>query len=163
MIARFIYASRPGSIDRSLGSINRKSGPRRFLQNSNLALVCFKTFRVFYFALGINGKSWPRFNVANIAVCINLLWDLWGAFLYTSLGFSWRRCYLHLDDQFSCCHWNLKKHKRVCLFLLENPRKESVVLELARGHVSKFYWWVVIRSRVWGLVNLIVWTSILSR
>ena len=34
---------------------------------------------------------------------------------------------------------NLKKHKRVCLYLLENPRKkESVVSELARGRVSKF-------------------------
>ena len=40
---------------------------------------------------------------------------------------------------FSCCHKNLKKHKRVCLYLLENPRKkESVVSELTRGYVSKF-------------------------
>ena len=28
--------------------------------------------------------------------------------------------------------------------------------ELARGRVSKFYWWVAIRSRAWGLVSLIV-------
>ena len=50
-----------------------------------------------------------------------------------------------------------RKHKRVCLYLLENPRKkESVDSELARGRVSKFYWWVAIRSRVWGLVSLIV-------
>ena len=50
-----------------------------------------------------------------------------------------------------------KKHKWVCLYLLENPRKKkSVVSELARGHISKFYWWVVIRSLAWGLVNLIV-------
>ena len=42
-------------------------------------------------------------------------------------------------------------------FLVENPRKkESVDSKLARGHVSKFYWWVAIRSRVWGLVSLIV-------
>ena len=34
---------------------------------------------------------------------------------------------------------SLKKHKRVCLYLLENPRKkESVVSEFARGRVSKF-------------------------
>ena len=34
---------------------------------------------------------------------------------------------------------SLKKHKRVCLYLLENPRKkESVVSELARGRVNKF-------------------------
>ena len=38
-----------------------------------------------------------------------------------------------------------------------NPRKkESVDSELTHGRVSKFYWWVVIRSRAWGLVNLIV-------
>ena len=35
------------SIDRSLGSINQKLGQMHFLQNSNSALVCFKTFRVF--------------------------------------------------------------------------------------------------------------------
>ena len=34
---------------------------------------------------------------------------------------------------------SLKKHKRVCLYLLENPRKkEFVVSELARDRVSKF-------------------------
>ena len=39
----------------------------------------------------------------------------------------------------------------------ENPRKKkSVDSEFARGRVSKFYWWVVIRSRVWELVSLIV-------
>ena len=41
--------------------------------------------------------------------------------------------------------------------LVVNPRKkESVDLKLARGRVSKFYWWVAIRSRAWGLVSLIV-------
>ena len=28
--------------------------------------------------------------------------------------------------------------------------------ELARGRVSKFYWWVAIKSQAWGLVSLIV-------
>ena len=51
--AEINYASRPGSIDRSLGSINQKLGQMHFLQNSNSALVYFKTFRVFLFALGI--------------------------------------------------------------------------------------------------------------
>ena len=36
-------------------------------------------------------------------------------------------------------------------------KKEGVVdSELARDHVSKFYWWIVIRSQAWGLVSLIV-------
>ena len=38
----------------------------------------------------------------------------------------------------------------------KGQRKESVDSELARGRVSKFYWWVAIRSGVWGLVSLIV-------
>ena len=44
---------------------------------------------------------------------------------------------------------------------MENPRKkESMDSELTRGRVSKFYWWVAIRSRAWGLISLIVRTSI---
>ena len=44
-----------------------------------------------------------------------------------------------LDDHSIVALKSLKKHKRVCLYLLQNPKKkESVVLELERGHVSKF-------------------------
>ena len=44
-----------------------------------------------------------------------------------------------LDDHSIATLKNLKKHKRVCLYLLDNPRKkEFVVSELARGRVSKF-------------------------
>ena len=44
-----------------------------------------------------------------------------------------------LDDILVIALKNLKKHKRVCLYLLENPRKkESVVSELARVRVSMF-------------------------
>ena len=50
-----------------------------------------------------------------------------------------RRFVQVLDDHLVATLKNLKKHKRVCLYLLENPRKkESMVLELARGHVNKF-------------------------
>ena len=50
-----------------------------------------------------------------------------------------RRFFQELDDQSVAVLKNLKKHKQVCLYLLENPRKkEFVVSELARGHVSKF-------------------------
>ena len=44
-----------------------------------------------------------------------------------------------LDDHSVATLKNLKKHKLVCLCLLENQRKkESVISELARGCVSKF-------------------------
>ena len=49
-----------------------------------------------------------------------------------------RRFIQELDDHSVVALKNLKKHKRVCLYLLENPRKESVVSELACGRVSKF-------------------------
>ena len=49
-----------------------------------------------------------------------------------------RRFVQELDDHSVAALNNLKKHKRMCLYLLENPRKESVVSELARGRVSKF-------------------------
>ena len=50
-----------------------------------------------------------------------------------------RRFVQELDDHSVVALMNLKKHNRVCLYLLENPgKKKSVVSELARGRVSKF-------------------------
>ena len=50
-----------------------------------------------------------------------------------------RRFVQELDDHSVAALKNLKKHKRVCLYLLENPRKKKfMVSELTRGHVSKF-------------------------
>ena len=51
----------------------------------------------------------------------------------------------------------LKETQAGVLVLAEESKKEeSVVSELARSRVSKFYWWVAIRSQAWGLVSLIV-------
>ena len=50
-----------------------------------------------------------------------------------------RRFVQELDDHSVAALKNLKKHKQVCLYLLENPRKkEFVVSEFACGRVSKF-------------------------
>ena len=50
-----------------------------------------------------------------------------------------RRFIQELEDHSVAALKNLKKHKQVCLYLLENSRKtEFVVLKLAHGHVSKF-------------------------
>ena len=50
-----------------------------------------------------------------------------------------RRFVQKLNDHSVVALKNLKKHKRVYLYLLENPRKkESVLSELARGRVNKF-------------------------
>ena len=49
------------------------------------------------------------------------------------------RFFQKLDDILVIALKNLKKHKRVCLYMLENPRKkESVVSKPARGRASKF-------------------------
>ena len=62
-----------------------------------------------------------------------------GGCLHTCLGLSRRRLHRELDDHSVAALKSLKKHKRVCLYLLENLRnKESIVSKLARGHVSKF-------------------------
>ena len=50
-----------------------------------------------------------------------------------------RRFVQELDDHSVAALKSLKKHKRVCLYLLKNVRKkEFVVSEFACGHVSKF-------------------------
>ena len=50
-----------------------------------------------------------------------------------------RRFFQELNDHSVATLKNLKKHKQVCLYLLENSRKkEFVVSELAHDLVSKF-------------------------
>ena len=49
-----------------------------------------------------------------------------------------------------------KSQTWVFVFCKGQRKKESVDSKLACGRVSKFYWWVVIRSRPWGPVSLIV-------
>ena len=50
-----------------------------------------------------------------------------------------RRFVQELDDHSVVALKSLKIHKRVCLYLLQNPRKkEFVVSKFARGRVSKF-------------------------
>ena len=50
----------------------------------------------------------------------------------------------------------LKSQTWVFVFCKGQRKKESVDSKLACGRVSKFYWWVVIRSRAWEPVRLIV-------
>ena len=51
-----------------------------------------------------------------------------------------RRFVQEHDDHSIAALKSLKIHKWECLYLLENPRKkEFVVLELLRGHGSKFF------------------------
>ena len=62
-----------------------------------------------------------------------------GSFPLHKLRIIKRRFVQELDDHLVAALKNLKKHKQMCLYLLENPRKkEFVVSELACGHVSKF-------------------------
>ena len=136
---RIKSAIRPGSIDQSLGSINRNSGRMRFSTKFQLSPSSFKTFRVLYFC-----PRYIRQTLTTFCCCSY-------CFLCKSLVRSVRSFSLHKFRiikkeicsrtwwSFSYCHKNLKKHKRVCLYLPKNLRKkEFVVSELARGCVSKF-------------------------
>ena len=123
MFCRIYCVNLLGSIDRELDLINQKSWRLFFLQNfqlslsplrirvSNLLLLIYKRNPKHIFKrllreiwvslvsplyLGLYTQNLSK--VAQIAVCVNLLWDLWGAFLYTSLGLSRRRFVQELDD-----------------------------------------------------------------
>ena len=61
------------------------------------------------------------------------------SFLLHKLRAIKRRFVQELDDHSVAALKRLNKHKQVCLYLLENPRKKkSVVSELARSRISKF-------------------------
>ena len=62
-----------------------------------------------------------------------------GGCLHIYLGLLRRRFHWEFDDHSVATLKSLKKHKQVCLYLLENPRKkEFMVSKLAHGCVSKF-------------------------
>ena len=113
MFCRIYCVNLSGSIDQELDLIDRKSCKLFFLQNfqlspsplririSNLLLPVYKgnpkhifkwLFREIWVPLvppsylGFCTQNLSK--VVHIAVYVNLLWDLWGAFLYTSLGLS---------------------------------------------------------------------------
>ena len=113
MFCRIYCVNLPGLIDRELDSIDRKLCKLFFLQNfqlslsplrirvSDLLLLVYKgnskhvfkrMFREIWVPLVpplyLGFCTQNLFKVAYIMVCVNLLWDLWGAFLYTSLGLS---------------------------------------------------------------------------
>ena len=136
---RINNAFRPGSIDRSLGSIDRKLSRMPFFVDFRLRSSSFKSFNVLCFC--------PRYIRQTLATVLG------GSYccLCESLV-RFEKCFpLHkfriikkeISSRawwlFSCCHKSLKIYKRMCLYLLQNPRKkESVVSELAWGRVSKF-------------------------
>ena len=77
-------------------------------------------------------------EVTHIVVCVNLVRFV-KSFPLHKLRIIKRRFIQKLDDHLVVALKNLKKHKWVCLYLLENPRKkESVVVSVS------FYWWVAI-------------------
>ena len=113
MFYRIYCVNLPGSIDWELDLIDRKSCRLFFLRNfqlnlsplrikvsdlllpvhkENLKQVFKQLFREIWVPLvpplylGFCTQNLSK--VAQIAICVNLLWDLWGVFLYTSLGLS---------------------------------------------------------------------------
>ena len=136
---RFVKAIRPGSIDRNLGSINRKLGRMRFSADFQLSPSSFKTFRVLCFCPRYIRQTLATFNCCSYCCLCKSLVRSVRSFPLHKFRIIKKEIRSRTWWSFSCYHKNLKKHKRVCLHLLENPRKkEFVVSELARGRVSKF-------------------------
>ena len=131
---------------------------------SNSALKCFNWFKFLIYPRYIRETLATFLCCTYCGLCESLVRFLRRFFSHKLRVFK-EKIFLYLDDHSSCCHWSLKKTQAgVLVFWWRiQKKKESVDSELARGRVSKFYWWIAIRSRVWGLVSLIVWTSILSR
>ena len=88
---RIKCAFRPGLIDRSLNSIDRISGRMFFLQIFPTQPQPIKTCKVLCFALGIKGKSQPRFLGCSICCVCESLVRSRGGCLLTCLGLSRRR------------------------------------------------------------------------
>ena len=128
------------SIDRSLGSIDRKSCLTFFNWNLQLSPKCFNWFWFLIYLRYIRETLARFLCYSYCGLCESLVRSL-KRFPSHKLRVFKEKNFLHLDNHSSCCHWSLKKHKRVCLYLVVNPRKrESVDSKLARGRVSKFYW-----------------------
>ena len=150
MFCRIYYVNLPGSIDRELDSIDQKSCRLFFLQNfqlspsplrirvSDLLLLVYKgnpkhvfkrLFReiwvplVPHLYLGFCTQNLSK--VAHIVVYANLLWDLWGAFLYTSLGLS-RGDSSRTWWSFSCYTKELKETQAGVLVLAGESKKEGI-------------------------------------
>ena len=119
---RIHCAFRFGSINRELGSTDRKSSRIFFLQNFQAYITC----RVLCFALGIKRKPWPHFlGCSNCCVCESLVRSRGGC-LHTCLGLSRRRIHWKLNDHSVAALKRLKIRKRECLYLLGIQERRSL-------------------------------------
>ena len=89
--AEKINAFRFGSIDRSLGSINRSSGRMFFCRIFQLSPSCFKTFLGFLICPKYKRQTLATFKCCSYCCLCKSLVRSRGVFLYTNLGFSRRR------------------------------------------------------------------------
>ena len=92
-------------LDRSKLRLDRsKLGRSLFCRIFQLSPICFKTFLGFFICPKYKRQTLATFQCCSYCGLCKSLVRSRGAFLYTNLGFSRRRYFLHLDDQFSCCH-----------------------------------------------------------
>ena len=130
--------------------------PIFFSKNSNSALSIL---------IGFGFLIYPRYIRETLATFLcGSYCGLCESLVRSLKSFPSHKLRVFKEKKFSIPWWSIqllplkpKETQAVCLYLLKNPRKkESVNLEFARGCVSKFYWWVAIRSQAWELVSLIV-------
>ena len=114
------------SIDRSLGSINRKSYLTFFLNRfSNSALKSFNWFRFLIYPRYIRETLATFLCCSYCDLCESLVRSL-RRFPSHKLRVFNEKIFLHLDDHSSCYHWSLKKTQASVLVFGGESKKEGV-------------------------------------
>ena len=113
------------SIDRSLGSINRKSCLTFFNWNFQLSPKCFIWFGFLIYPRYIRETLTTFLCCLYCSLCESLVRSL-RRFPSHKLWVFKEKNFLHLDDHSNCYHWNLKKTQAGVLVFGGESKKEGV-------------------------------------
>ena len=112
-------------IDRSLGSINRKSCLTFFNWNSNSALSVLIGFGFLIYPRYIRETLATFLYCSYYGLCESLVRSL-RSFPSNKLRVFKEKNFLHLDDHSSSCHWSLKETQAGVLVFGRESKKEGV-------------------------------------
>ena len=113
------------SINRSLGSIDRKSCLTFFNWNFQLSPKCFNWFGFLIYPRYIRETLATFLGCSYCGLCESLVRSL-RRFPSHKLRIFKEKNFLHLDDHSSCCHWSLKKTQVDVLIFGGESKKEGV-------------------------------------
>ena len=113
------------SIDRNLGSINRKSCLTFFNWNFQLSPKCFNWFGFLIYPKYIRETLATFLCCSYCGLCESLVRFL-RRFPSHKLRVLKKKNFLHLDDHSYCCHWSLKKTQVGVIVFGGESKKEWV-------------------------------------